>query len=1250
MKKVLFIVLIMIMVNFAVVQAQINNDYCINPIFSNDAEKPNIMIVMDHSGSMQFPAYVPCVWGGYNGSSAICGSSTSGVNSAPFYNSARTYYAYFDSTKNYSYNAAGYFQESACTPSTAGGCFSGNLLNFVTATRIDVARKILTGGRTRTIGGQLTFDNEGGGYTFTETALHCRFTLSDQNTGDPTTRRIAISNQPGFTCDMGTLGVSNINIAISATPTGIIDQFKDKATFESMIYNSTGGNQGLIRTRKQLNNSTDIDSLKTALNTQTPYNGTPTGEALWEAYDFFKQMNDHAGPNNAFAIDRGNGSNDRDPWYDGVGANRKAVPCRKSFVLLISDGAWNGDIDPVRAAREMRVNDIRSDLSGTQNVTTYTIYAFGDNDPSTRAQGRNAMITTAIFGGHDYVNLGDWPYPFVSFTPGGNCPTVLTPAEDVTPRTSIRDVGGTTFCNSRYTPNGITSPAPFLSQCAPPGAWDTRCGNWDRHETGPNGLPYNFFEADDPADLETRLTDSLNDMLRRASSGSGVAMVGSAEGSGANLLQGLFYPKKVYGTSEVRWIGELKNLWYFMDPYILRSSVREDTDLNNILTLSTDLALRYHWNETEQKTYVRKYRDDTPTTQDPRLPPAFTLVGETDHDGILSLWEAGVELHHRDPADRVIWANASGKTRFNATNAGILGPYINPSSATDALDTINYVMGTDSVTYRNRTVMAARRGEAAISGTWKLGDIVSSTARIMSGEPLNDYAEPTPNGYGDRSYLAYTQQQSYKDRGMVFVGANDGMLHAFELGGLRQIRQPDTKAELNPNARGRESWAFIPQNVLPYLTYLKGQNYQHVFTVDGHIMLADVSYVNPNSEKDVNSWKTVLIGSMGIGGASRNKVIGTPQCPSGSRCVETPLVGKGFSSYFALDVGTNPADPEILWEFTHPRLGFSTTGAAIVKTNAGADNPKLGGNWYAVFASGPTGPIDTTENQFKADSDQNLHIFVLDLRTGTPVTIIDTGISRAFGGALGYASVDVDRWKFSGTSWYSDDVLYMGFNRFDAAANRWKGGVIRVIPGTWSWSIVVDAGDYPNLGPVTSAVSRIQDSINHNLWLFFGTGRYNFKLRDGTTDDPINRQTLFGVRESASCYTSDDTFNSACNARGTVAWSHIMDDQTSDLWTERCVTTPITAPNGNVFFISFAPTKEICKKGGTSKLRILRYDTGSLVATSSGKVMVMLGGGVIAELGTTGIISGGAGPSSAFGGAGIFPPVGKKSILHIKER
>ena len=83
-----------------------------------------------------------------------------------------------------------------------------------------------------------------------------------------------------------------------------------------------------------------------------------------------------------------------------------------------------------------------------------------------------------------------------------------------------------------------------------------------------------------------------------------------------------------------------------------------------------------------------------------------------------------------------------------------------------------------------------------------------------------------------------------------------------------------------------------------------------------------------------------------------------------------PSKGLGYSSYFALDV-TTPNDPQVLWEFSHPDLGFSTSEPAIVRIG----NANQNGKWFAVFASGPTGPIDPNYRQFLGKSDQTPKAF-----------------------------------------------------------------------------------------------------------------------------------------------------------------------------------------------------------------------------------------------------------------------------------
>ena len=73
-----------------------------------------------------------------------------------------------------------------------------------------------------------------------------------------------------------------------------------------------------------------------------------------------------------------------------------------------------------------------------------------------------------------------------------------------------------------------------------------------------------------------------------------------------------------------------------------------------------------------------------------------------------------------------------------------------------------------------------------------------------------------------------------------------------------------------------------------------------------------------------------------------------------------------------------------------------------------------------MFGSGPTGPIDNTNNQFLGRSNQNLKFFVRNLKTGALVQTIDTGIQNAFAGSMINAVADFDLD-------YQDDAIYVGY-------------------------------------------------------------------------------------------------------------------------------------------------------------------------------------------------------------------------------
>jgi type IV pilus assembly protein PilY1 len=86
--------------------------------------------------------------------------------------------------------------------------------------------------------------------------------------------------------------------------------------------------------------------------------------------------------------------------------------------------------------------------------------------------------------------------------------------------------------------------------------------------------------------------------------------------------------------------------------------------------------------------------------------------------------------------------------------------------------------------------------------------------------------ENSPSPAARRECGAGTFNTCKKKENVVYVGANDGMLHAFKTGildnsGLDASSHEVEKLTGIPTSdMGKELWAFIPKNSLPYLRCL----------------------------------------------------------------------------------------------------------------------------------------------------------------------------------------------------------------------------------------------------------------------------------------------------------------------------------------------------------------------------------------------------------------------------------------------
>lgn len=1042
-------------------------DYFAVPPFCARAVSPNILLLIDVTGSMLTSAYTPLV-NDYDGD--------------------REYYGYFKTDKFYKYDAvAGKFVEN-------GHCswwdrdhdhdwgpekIPGNLLNWATMSRINILLKVLTGGKSEPESDQYNPETlVSVNYAGQAYYGNCRFVMAYPDI-------LAIQDNGG--CVFGSLADARQRVDVpERAKSGVIQHISDKDSdgvwddgaprFGLMVY--TSGKEGCMRAGI---GSATVSEVLIAAQREAVGGNTPTGEALQSALRYYGLGSTFSNPTGCPEAWPGQGE---DPWCDW---------CRKSFILLVSDGEWNMAVDPARPAREGRIQDRRPNLKGHQAVLTYTVFAFSNVN-----SGKNALKWTAMMGSFEDQDSDTWPDPCYYYPSDSR--TASLPASNA---------------------------------------------EWDLDG---DGVPDNYFEAQEGAALEESLLTAIYGMLQKAASGTGASVISGQTESGTGLIQALFFPQRVWVDGEKRyrldWTGSLYNWWLYRGTEVANINMREDTAQDKELNLAEDYLIEFDYDDDESQLYLKAYADaDSDGVPDnPSNPVAYDNLSDAHF-----LWEAGEELSTRSETSRKVYTQVNGEDliRFQSNKKNDLEDYLGDDLGIDCTwggydcsyeELIMWVRGIDTDGCRSRKVMRSPRK------TWCLGDIAYSSPQVVS----------------------------YDDYTVAFVGANDGMLHAFQVGyynrniadGVVKIQNSDDNT--GSGNLGKELWAFIPKNALPYLRYLANVDYSHIYSVDLTPYVVRVDYDNDNTKEKV------LIGGMRLGGAVGCSAAGSVNPPDDAS-------GAGKSSYFALDV-TDPDSPELLWEFTHNDLGFSYSGPGVVKK---------GNDYYVVFLSGPT--------NYDGESGQNLKIFVIDLSDGSLEHTIDTGIPNAFGGRL--------------FTYTEGGPLYFGY----AKQGSWTGGILKLDtsdtdPANWGQSSVRSV--ISGIGPVIATIKAAD--FGANRWLFFGEGRYF------TPDDDLaDRRYLYGIKASCEDLTRAGLVDQTSAVTGVVNGWYIQLDAQSGSWgAERAITDAMgvkTGSNkGEVYFISFQPTTEVCEFGGRTFMWRVDATTGGAVDTAMpGKIFVQVSTGQI---------------------------------------
>ncbi len=1175
--------------------------YCAVPPFLVSTVSPNILLVLDKSGSMAGRAYndgegyfIPnknykFVWDGDNNNNGFADlaeghweETNDPVNSG-CYNQPIKLLA--DLNKFLIYDQG---DEPV---------YSGHCLNSLFMTRIDLLRWALTGGRPESCSSNNILDED------CDPNIACTGTtcMLKAHTNNPTQTYYAglkngnligfykkislceknmnkgkidtclggngicdcnLGNDEKYHCDSNCNSITFqydtlVKIPKYRIDEGIIqlmEKEKIKPRFGAIFYQATVypdkiyiGDYPYNGTFHNADSNEPYTFLKRAINSIDPSGATGTAPALWEAYDYFKQNNDH-NYKNGFELSQGTF---KDPMYfcdpnapNSENPNCSLSPCAKNFTILVSDGQWNvgGDpsnngttggscsiesgyennsADPVVPAYHMHTDVLRTLTSNSgkdYDIRVSGVYALGMYLGGT---GELSLKNVAMYGSFD-DSSSNWPGGTTSglhWNGGGN---KYYPWD-----TCFMD-----DC-SNYYGDGRGSACTNL----PPSSSD-----WDKNG---DGIPDTFTNANNAQEIKDSLLAFIKDILKKTSSGTATSILSEKNKKGSIVYQAVFYPQKSFNGKQLSWLGYLYSYWFLNTPKV--QNLREDTNENKKLDIENDLILEFKLQNGNLKIYA--YDSDATGEKDPS-----SFITYNSLDDVHPLWESGKLLLNRNPDTRTIYtvSESGNLIGFQTANAGNFSTFLGNSSnfptclttSGDPIENlISYVRGEDISTCRSRAINTGN--------VWKLGDIIYSTPKVVN----------------------------YDQYSVVFAGSNDGMLHAFRSGKVKfdsgKYKLCNSKTDCNTDKLGEELWSFIPKNALPYLRYLADPDYPdcHIYIVDGTPYTFDIDNNNDGIPE-----KRILIGGMRLGGGCSIDTIppaDTCSDPTGDDCI-------GRSSYFALDI-TDPTNPQFLWEFSHKDLGFSYSGPAHMTYN---------GNHYIMFLSGPT--------TYKGDSSQDLKIFVLtldsDMKIDDTTEISPSSFAKSFGGRLYTEGID-----------YNDDgntdFVFFGVNK--NTGNEWQGNVLAVKindadPENWNIIKIFNSA----IKPITAKVEYMK-CFNMN-YIYFGTGRWFYKT-DEEGQDSNDVEHLYGVRIDDCILNSNCNINAAHNSvdacselldgQKNVAWKIDLEPKSTQFFKERNIADPTKSNFDLIFFSTTQPNSDICGFGGRSRVWGLNCATGDSITS-----------------------------------------------------
>ena len=532
-----------------------------------------------------------------------------------------------------------------------------------------------------------------------------------------------------------------------------------------------------------------------------------------------------------------------------------------------------------------------------------------------------------------------------------------------------------------------------------------------------NDLPDNYYTASIPDDMKSGLESAFQSIAAGAGSMAGAALSASqlsATTGGATTYQGSY--------DAATWSGD-----------VVASRVNRVTDDTPDLTSLWSAAAKI----AAQGSGGRRIVTLSPTDKSKVAPTPAELV-----------------------ATPFLWGNLSATQKLDLSRTA----EVPDGDSADGERVLNYLRGDRTYeTTAASSKLYRQRGKL-------LGDIVDSKV-VYLGKPAGSYSDSYNPGYSQFK----TDYAGRKP--LIFVGANDGMLHAFDAS--------------ETSDAGKEVFALVPHSVfrgpdnnpeVSGIQALARKTYSHRYYMNATPEIRDVDIARTGGKLSsfspslASDWRTLLVAGQGKGGHS---FVAMDVTSISSTVSESDIAGR------------------VLWEFTHPDMGFSFGRPLIAKT------ARWG--WVVVLTGGYNNVNGTKPGQGA--------IFVLNAKTGALLgsAPIYTGSGTALSPA-GLAQIEGYTPSYQD---YTLDYVYGG----DLDGNLWRFDFTSAdndLPAVKKIAEFIEGGTRQ---PVTTAPKVEYSAEDLKRYVFVGTGR----LLENVDLTNSKQQTMYAVRDGTKsrAYGSD---------------------------------------------------------------------------------------------------------------------------------